>query len=55
MARHIGKETAWRRLGPTEYFIHMFLDMDRDNKKIVATAFGMMDELLLNVDGVFEY
>ena len=29
--------------------------MDRDNKTVVAKAFGMMDGLLGDVDGVFGY
>ena len=29
--------------------------MDRDNKTVVATAFGLMDGLLEDLDGVFGY
>ena len=31
------------------------LNMDRDNKTVVAKAFGMEDGLLGDVDGVFGY
>ena len=31
------------------------LNMDRDNKTVVAKAFGMEDGLLRDVDGVFGY
>ena len=31
------------------------LNMNRDNKTAVANAFGMMDGLLGDVDGVFGY
>ena len=31
------------------------LNMDRDNKTVVAKAFGMMHGLLGDVDGVFGY
>ena len=31
------------------------LNMDRENKTAVANAFGMMDGLLGDVDGVFGY
>ena len=31
------------------------LNVDRENKTVVAKAFGMMDGLLGDVDGVFGY
>ena len=33
----------------------LLLNMDRENKTAVANAFGMMDGLLGDVDGVFGY
>ena len=33
----------------------LLLNMDRENKTALANAFGMMDGLLGDVDGVFGY
>ena len=46
VSRHVGKHISWRRLGVPERFIEILLDMDRDNRTVVVTAFGCTDELL---------
>ena len=55
VARHIGIEIAWRRLGLLEDHIQLLLDMDRDNETVVVTAFGLTDGMLGVTEGVFEY
>ena len=46
VARHIGKEIAWRRLGVPEEYIQLLLNMDRENVTVVLTAFGLTDAIL---------
>ena len=55
MARQVGKEIAWRRLGLPEEFIQLLLNMDRENETAVLTAFGFTDELIGVKEGKFEY
>lgn len=54
VARHVGKEIAWRRLGLSEEFIKLLMIMDRDSETAVLTAVGITDELIGVEEGKFE-
>ena len=51
----LGVEVALRRFGLPEDFIEHYLNSHRDNRAVIATAYGASDSILGAADGTFSF